>query len=75
MRLWIRGCKKERTMSPVDTDMNPADSNFAEMLRKLLALPRHAAADEIAGMVVYVAGPQAEFITGASLTIDGGFTA
>jgi 3-oxoacyl-[acyl-carrier protein] reductase len=60
---------------PVDTDMNPAHGDFAEMLKKLMALPRYAAGDEIAGMVAYLAGPEAGFVTGASLTIDGGFTA
>jgi NAD(P)-dependent dehydrogenase (short-subunit alcohol dehydrogenase family) len=30
---------------------------------------------EIAAMVAYLAGPEAGFVTGASLTIDGGFTA
>ncbi|MBI3768580.1 MAG: 3-oxoacyl-ACP reductase FabG [Deltaproteobacteria bacterium] len=60
---------------PIDTDMNPADSDFAEMLRKLMALPRYGTADEIAAMVAYLAGSEAGFVTGASLTIDGGFTA
>ena len=61
---------------PIDTDMNPADSDFAEMLRKqVMALPRYGTADEIAAMVAYLAGPEAGFVTGASLTIDGGFTA
>jgi 3-oxoacyl-[acyl-carrier protein] reductase len=60
---------------PVDTEMNPADSDFADMLRKLMALPRYAAGDEVAAMVAYLAGPEAGFVTGASLTIDGGFTA
>jgi 3-oxoacyl-[acyl-carrier protein] reductase len=60
---------------PVETDMNPADSDFAEMLRKLMALPRYGTTDEIAAMVAYLAGPEAGFVTGASLTIDGGFTA
>ena len=60
---------------PVDTDMNPATGEFAEMLKKLMALPRYSSADEIAGMVAYLAGPEAGFVTGASLTIDGGFTA
>ena len=31
--------------------------------------------DEIAGLVAYLAGPEAGFVTGASLTIDGGFAA
>lgn len=60
---------------PVDTDLNPATGEFAEMLKKLMALPRYAHADEIAAMVAYLAGPEAGFVTGASLTIDGGFTA
>ena len=60
---------------PVDTEMNPADGEFAEMIKGLMALPRYAHADEIAAMVAYLAGPEAGFVTGASLTIDGGFTA
>lgn len=61
---------------PIDTDMNPADSDFAEMIRnQVMALPRYGAADEIAAMVAYLAGPEAGFVTGSSLTIDGGFTA
>lgn len=61
---------------PIDTDMNPADSDFADMLRtQVMALPRYGTADEVAAMVAYLAGPEAGFVTGASLTIDGGFTA
>jgi 3-oxoacyl-[acyl-carrier protein] reductase len=60
---------------PVDTDMNPATGPFAESLKSLMALPRYGNADEIAGMVAYLASPEAAFITGACLTIDGGFAA
>jgi 3-oxoacyl-[acyl-carrier protein] reductase len=60
---------------PVDTDMNPANSETAEMLKKLMALPRYGTVEEIAAMVAYLAGPEAGYVTGASLTIDGGFTA
>jgi len=60
---------------PVDTDMNPADGPFAETLKATLAIQRYAAADEIAGMVAYLAGPEAGYITGASLLIDGGYAA
>lgn len=55
--------------------MNPAKGDFAEMLRKVMAVPRYGTVDEIAAMGAYLAGPEAGFITGASLTIDGGFTA
>jgi len=61
---------------PVDTDMNPDKSEFAEMLKKqVMALPRYGTVDEIAAMVAYLAGPEAGYVTGASLTIDGGFNA
>jgi 3-oxoacyl-[acyl-carrier protein] reductase len=60
---------------PVDTDMNPADTEFAETLRGLMAINRYGHADEIAGFVAYLAGPEAAYITGASLLIDGGFAA
>jgi len=60
---------------PVDTDMNPADGDFAAMLKPLTALGRYAVPDEIAAMVAFLAGPEAGYVTGASLMIDGGFTA
>ena len=60
---------------PVDTDMNPADGPFAEMLKGMLAVQRYGHANEIAGLVAYLARPEAGFVTGASLTIDGGFAA
>jgi 3-oxoacyl-[acyl-carrier protein] reductase len=60
---------------PVDTEMNPADGAFAETMKSLMAIPRYGHADEIAAMVSYLAGPEAAFVTGASLLIDGGFAA
>lgn len=60
---------------PVDTDMNPADSEFADSLMGLMAVGRYGHVEEIASFVAYLAGPEAAYITGASLTIDGGFAA
>ncbi|MFL6707652.1 MAG: SDR family oxidoreductase [Massilia sp.] len=60
---------------PVDTDMNPATSDFATTMHGLMALPRHGHADEVAAMIAYVASPEAAFVTGADLLIDGGFAA
>ncbi len=60
---------------PVDTDMNPSDGASAEGLKALMAVNRYGRGEKIAAMVAYLAGPEAGFVTGASLTIDGGFAA
>ena len=60
---------------PVDTEANPASGAFAATMLGLMALKRYAHADEIAAMTAYLAGPEAGYITGASLLIDGGFAA
>jgi 3-oxoacyl-[acyl-carrier protein] reductase len=53
--------------------MNPAEGPFAEAIRATLALGRYGHVEEIAGLVAYLARPEAGFITGASYTIDGGY--
>ena len=60
---------------PVDTDMNPANGPFADAMHGFQAIARHGRGDEIAAMVAYLAGPEAGFVTGACLTIDGGYAA
>jgi 3-oxoacyl-[acyl-carrier protein] reductase len=60
---------------PIDTDLNPAQGDFADSIRAMMALPRYGSVEEVAAMVAYLAGSEAGFVTGASLTIDGGFTA
>lgn len=60
---------------PVDTDMNPADSDFAEVMKSMMAIGRYGKDEEIASFVAYLSGPEAGYITGASLMIDGGFSA
>ncbi|MBZ9701013.1 MULTISPECIES: SDR family oxidoreductase [unclassified Mesorhizobium] len=58
-----------------DTDMNPASGPHAEHQREKMATPRFGDADEVAGMVAWLAGPEGRFVTGAALTIDGGANA
>jgi cyclic-di-GMP-binding biofilm dispersal mediator protein len=60
---------------PVNTDLNPEDGPMKDMLYSFMAIKRHAQPEEIAGMVAYLVGPEASFITGAQHTIDGGFGA
>ncbi len=58
---------------PVDTELNPAEGEFAEQLKGYMVLKRYGVDSEIACLVAYLAGPEAAFITGASIKIDGGF--
>lgn len=57
---------------PVDTDMNPAEGPMAPMMHAAMAIKRHAKADEVAALVLFLAGPAAAMITGTTQTIDGG---
>ena len=58
---------------PVETDMTAALSE-AQLASIVDAVPlgRMAAADEIAGAVAFLAGPDAAYITGAVVPVDGG---
>jgi 3-oxoacyl-[acyl-carrier protein] reductase len=60
---------------PIDTDLNPAADEWAAPQIANTALKRYGHVDDIAAMVAFVAGPEAGYITGASLTVDGGTNA
>ncbi|NED94974.1 SDR family oxidoreductase [Phytoactinopolyspora alkaliphila] len=59
---------------PTDTDLNPADGPMGDAIRAHTALGRFAQPEDIAGMVAYLAGPAAAYVTGASILVDGGFS-
>lgn len=61
---------------PIDTDLNPDEkSEFADTLRAQTALGRYGKPEEVAAAVVFLAGPTASYITGATLDVDGGTNA
>ncbi|HYR21459.1 MAG TPA: 3-oxoacyl-ACP reductase family protein [Chthoniobacterales bacterium] len=60
---------------PIDTELNPATSEWAVPQKAVTALDRFGRVDEIAAMVAFVAGPESSYITGANLTVDGGMNA
>jgi len=60
---------------PIDTDLNPAAGDWAVPQKAATALGRYGHVDDIASMVAFVASPEASYITGANLTVDGGMNA
>jgi 3-oxoacyl-[acyl-carrier protein] reductase len=59
---------------PTETDMI-ADQAQRAMVRPLMAIGRLGKDAEVASLVAYLAGPESSFVTGAALTIDGGYLA
>ena len=57
----------------IDTDMNPADGPGASLLSCVPALGRYGTAEDIAAMVAHLAGDDGRYVTGAAISVDGGF--
>lgn len=60
---------------PIDTDLNPASSDWAAPQKAFTALNRYGTVDEVAALVSFLSGPEAAYITGSNLTVDGGTNA
>ena len=60
---------------PIDTDLNPASGDWAAPQKANTALDRYGKVEEVASLVAFVASPEASYITGANLTVDGGTNA
>jgi 3-oxoacyl-[acyl-carrier protein] reductase len=60
---------------PIDTDLNPAAGDWATPQKANTALNRYGSVEEVASLVAFIASPEASYITGANLTVDGGTNA
>jgi 3-oxoacyl-[acyl-carrier protein] reductase len=55
--------------------LNPASGDWAVPQKAMTSLNRYGTVDEVAALVAFVASPEAAYITGANLTVDGGTNA
>jgi 3-oxoacyl-[acyl-carrier protein] reductase len=60
---------------PIDTELNPASGDWAAPQKANTVLNRYGTVDEVAALVAFVASPEAAYITGTNLTVDGGTNA
>jgi 3-oxoacyl-[acyl-carrier protein] reductase len=60
---------------PIDTELNPETGESAEYQKARTALGRFGRPEEVAAAVAFLAGPDATYITGATLNVDGGSNA
>lgn len=58
---------------PIATEINPAAGPDAEWLQSRILFGRYGTDKEIASMVAYLCTSEAAFITGANITVDGGY--
>jgi 3-oxoacyl-[acyl-carrier protein] reductase len=60
---------------PINTDMNPDNTDFAKVQAAMTALGRYGSTEDIASAVAFLASPEASYITGEMLNVDGGMEA
>lgn len=60
---------------PIDTDMNPDETDFAKLVKQSLPLGRYGKPEEVAAAVAFLASPEASYITSSVLNVDGGANA
>lgn len=59
-----------------ETDMGiPEDSDLGRTLLGLAPFHRYAKPEEVAVAVAFLAGPEASYVTGTDITVDGGWNA
>lgn len=60
---------------PIDTEMNPADTEGAAVLAGFVATGTYGRVEDIAHTVGFLASSQAGYITGTAIAVDGGLLA
>lgn len=60
---------------PIDTEMNPADTEGAAALAGFVATGAYGVVEDIARTAAFLASPAASYITGTAIAVDGGLLA
>ena len=59
----------------IETDMSEAVRNKAgDLIKKMIPMRRLGQPDDIARVVVFLAGPDSSYLTGQIITVDGGLS-
>jgi 3-oxoacyl-[acyl-carrier protein] reductase len=59
---------------PIDTELNPANGEWAVGQKALVPLGRYGRPEEVAAMVAFIANPESSYVNGSNLKVDGGMT-
>ncbi len=62
-------------MTPMTSSFRPPEGVDLQLFSRMMPLVKPAQPEEIAGAVAYLASKEARYVTGTTLTIDGGQTA
>lgn len=60
---------------PINTDLNPENSDYADEFRAITPLSRYGRPEEVANLAAFLASDESSYITGATINIDGGVNA
>jgi len=60
---------------PTDTEMNPESSEFSQGILRDLPMGRYARPEEIAAGIMFLVSPEASYVSGIVLEVDGGINA
>jgi 3-oxoacyl-[acyl-carrier protein] reductase len=77
-RSWARDLGKRNITANIiqpgliNTDMNPSDGPFSAHMLETVALGRYGEPKDIGATVAFLAGEDAQYITGTTLNVDGG---